>query len=397
MATDGPFEPYPVTGGVIRAAAEQAGSQGRSLDELESVVVDRHRESVDAVDDVLEGSMASAVDPVTGELYTVGQVSYYAQGALNTFAIAVDAFNETSEDPMSIARLNQVHADMAAANFGVDRTEFPDDDSFEDARDQAASNLVGHLLGHWERLHEDLDAAAEEVQKLLARGPNETDIRAMFRAGALSIYTANDFDQVTFTPGDWKAHVIHQLQAGELLDLGRIPPGILDSLRTDAGVMAAARQMLTVDATLGELDADLLSSGQIPAPEEMYATYYRLFWTTASAEFAQLHEPAAIPSGELAYLQSFYATSLADGQEAAWERLRRLDSAIERLQIIAIPPESPLTDIFRSGLTMTRDAGPGGEVQSGLAGTTDSSNVHVEAVDIPLKQYERPTSDVLGS
>jgi len=170
------FEPYPVTGGEIRAAANDTRSRIESIRDLRDQLEGAGRDTLAAVEGDLEGSVANApTEAVTAGDMTIRDAEY-AAGCLEYFAQAVDDFNTgRTSDPRSVQALNQAYAEAYDSGFGVSYSMVDDTSpqTFERTH-QRYSQLLGHarqavmgaLIREHSRSQDLLEQAAEDVSKI---------------------------------------------------------------------------------------------------------------------------------------------------------------------------------------------------------------------------------------
>ena len=226
------FEPYPVTGGEIRAAANDTRSRIESIRDLREQLEGAGRDTLAAVEGDLEGSVANApTEAVTAGDMTIRDAEY-AAGCLEYFAQAVDDFNTgRTSDPRSVQALNQAYAEAYDSGFGVSYSMVDDTSpqTFERTH-QRYSQLLGHarqavmgaLIREHSRSQDLLEQAAEDVSKMLSDEADPRNVQVLWEAGCLPAYAPIVFPDVDLTGGAAPATT-----STEIVDLFLANPGLM--------------------------------------------------------------------------------------------------------------------------------------------------------------------------
>jgi hypothetical protein len=204
-----PYSPYPVTGGQIRAAAEDTSGRLESVRTVVGQVESEHRGAISGVEGDLEGSVADAIDPMRQSASAVEKSAFYAAGCLEFFGHAVDIYNTDGVSPRSVEKLNSDWEALVASSFGVSRESLPSDATqeqreaangrFNSAVSSARAAEQREFDAEFERLETNLDEAATETQGKLNRGPNKADILDLYSAGALPVFAALIWSDIDFS------------------------------------------------------------------------------------------------------------------------------------------------------------------------------------------------------
>jgi hypothetical protein len=190
---------YEPAGSVVEAAAERVRGRVPAVRGLANRVEKDHKHVIDSVSGNLQSSMADAPQGVTLRATDVVRKAEFAAGCLEFFAQRIDDHNHLKSDrPRSVSRLNAEYNEALDDKFGVKVNE-PGPNATPDQWDQAwdgfwkafnakKAALIHELRKEAAELDAWLDDRADDVSKMLKRGPNEEDIRRLWKAGALSPY-----------------------------------------------------------------------------------------------------------------------------------------------------------------------------------------------------------------
>jgi hypothetical protein len=163
-----------------------------------SQVESAHRVAVEAVEGQLEDSVANAPTDTVSTGSAINQTAEFAAACLEYFGTAIAVFNIDSSDPRSVLKLNSAYTIASYDGFGVpspptepgataaDRQRAHDDYLNDYAA--ARNALLGTLRAEYTRLDKELDDSASEIGQMLERGPNNSDVRTLWQAGALPPY-----------------------------------------------------------------------------------------------------------------------------------------------------------------------------------------------------------------
>ncbi|HEY7044023.1 MAG TPA: hypothetical protein VH419_10180, partial [Nocardioidaceae bacterium] len=248
----GPFEHYPASGWVIRAAAETTRGRLSAVDAVREQVGGLGRTLIDSVEGQLEDSAADAPTDAHAHADSVTQKATYAAGAVEMFAHYVDVFDRESTSPRSVSALNAAYIEASSGDFGVPPTHYPKDataqqrTSLDNERtgtiSQARQATMSTLQAEYGRLQDVLDQNAAQVSAMLDHGPNDKDLRAMYAVGALPsyatvIYPDVNFDgvMVTALPYDLRQMSDKQLAAW-LVEHDEAEPTLVDVALRDTDV-----------------------------------------------------------------------------------------------------------------------------------------------------------------
>ena len=192
------FEYYPVTTAQVKAVADDTRHRVSRVHDLVSQVESAHRVAVEAVEGQLEDSVANAPTDTVSTGSAINQTAEFAAACLEYFGTAIAVFNIDSSDPRSVLKLNSAYTIASYDGFGVpspptepgataaDRQRAHDDYLNDYAA--ARNALLGTLRAEYTRLDKELDDSASEIGQMLERGPNNSDVRTLWQAGALPPY-----------------------------------------------------------------------------------------------------------------------------------------------------------------------------------------------------------------
>jgi hypothetical protein len=186
----GPFAYYPASGDTIRDAADDIGHHAAGIGAVRRLVEQTHRPAVAAVDGDLAEPMAAAPAATIANADRVEQAATFAAGVIRLFADAVDDYNHYATGPRSVQALNAAYLEAWLYDFDVDASayakgEMRADADFGDDRETAQADLMASLNAEYQRLGAWLDLRADQVARMLNRGPNPGDVTALWAAGAL--------------------------------------------------------------------------------------------------------------------------------------------------------------------------------------------------------------------
>jgi len=114
-----PFDDYPVSAAQIHSAADATRGRLTVLRDLQSTVEQTHRALLAEVEGDLRTSDQDAPTQALRSASAVEQHAHYAAGCLDEFGLAVDRYNDSSDDPRSISRLNAAYQQAMLSNFGA--------------------------------------------------------------------------------------------------------------------------------------------------------------------------------------------------------------------------------------------------------------------------------------
>lgn len=192
------FDYYPVTTAQVKAVADDTRRRVSRVHDLVSRVESDHRAAVEAVEGQLKDSVANAPTETVSTGSVINQTAEFAAACLEYFGTAIATFNIDSSDPRSVLKLNSAYTIAYNDNFGVpspqpepgataadkQRAQADYDSAYGVAR-RAALKV---LRAEYARLDRELDNTAGEIAQMLERGPNYSDVRRLWQAGALPPY-----------------------------------------------------------------------------------------------------------------------------------------------------------------------------------------------------------------
>ena len=214
---DGPFSDYPVSGQVIRDAANETRTRLASVDVLTADVQSVHRAAMEAVEGDLQESIGNAPTGVQLQATELNRKAEFAAGCLEFFALAVDDFDELRTTyPRAVSPLNTAWSEALSSDFGVSYDAVVDDSSpetrdltlqdFYSQRSIAHRELYTALRAEYEAAEGLVDDAASEVSTMLETGPDDHgNVEQLWERGCLPFYaplifTDTDFSSITTTP-----------------------------------------------------------------------------------------------------------------------------------------------------------------------------------------------------
>ncbi len=204
----GPFDRYPVSGDVVRAAGDEIAATVEPLSTVLATTMIFHGIASAAVDGELEAPLRSSADPIERRTSSLVQGALVGAGAVRVFGDHVHRFD------VGVDGLNARWAEAQERGFGVPLTEGQPAGERETAVDAARGQLLASLSREYAVLDTDLDAGADAVAGLLDDGPTEQTVLALYRAGALPLTAPLLFLGVTFRAAD------HAAALGARVDLG---------------------------------------------------------------------------------------------------------------------------------------------------------------------------------
>jgi hypothetical protein len=186
----GPFAYYPTSGDAIRETADDIGTRAGDIGVVRRQVEDAHRLALAGIDGDLAVPMANAPVVTMATADRVEQAAWFAAGVIRMFADAVDDYNHYATGPRSIEALNTAYLQARLDDFGLEASTYaksgPKADGDYDAdRAAASAELLGSLSAEYHRLEAWLDLRADQVARMLDRGPNPGDVTVLWAAGAL--------------------------------------------------------------------------------------------------------------------------------------------------------------------------------------------------------------------
>ncbi len=288
--SSGPFDHYEASAYAVRSSGDELhGTVSAILDDLADGTADAAANGTAAVDGLLRALMTSAPDPMLTEVRDLSAAAVFCGGAVRTFADAIDEFNT------GVDGLNSRYNAAVATDFGVADASHPGDSTAAEREeadsertgevDAARQQLMRELSADFARLEQALDDEATGVAGMLRRGPNESDVLAMYATGNLPYaapvaFTGVDFSGATLSnlPTDLQQMSDEEL-AQWLIDHPDVGPGL--AINLDESQQQAVAQHLVDRANaigddsspeeLGDLDGLLTTwQGSLGVTEDFY-------------------------------------------------------------------------------------------------------------------------------
>ena len=186
----GPFAYYRAGGDTIRETADEIGNHANGIGAVRQHVEDAHRRALRGVHGDLAEPMAAAPAATIANVDRVEQAATFAAGVVRLFADAVDDYNHYATGPRSVEALNAAYRQAHVDDFGLDAGTYANGDTnadrdYDNDRAAAQAELMRSLNAEYQRLAAWLDLRANQVARMLDRGPNAGDVTALWAAGAL--------------------------------------------------------------------------------------------------------------------------------------------------------------------------------------------------------------------
>lgn len=196
------FGRYGADSGAIRAAAAQAGAAAGEFTTVGADLRSRATAAAGFVDGDIAHPVDGIADPVIDQAQELARAALLAQGGLNSFAGAVDAYDAT------IAQLNARYAAARASSFGISADagarEGMTDRQKQDARHALIATADRALQAQLERerqaAEDQLDDTARDVASRLDAGPTTENLLAYELSGDIAIAPEQVF---AFTGVTW--------------------------------------------------------------------------------------------------------------------------------------------------------------------------------------------------
>lgn len=376
------FERYPATSETIRSTARKARGSADAAVAVRGGVESRHRRAVAETSEELQTHMMGPIaTPFHASASDVARGAIWAACQLERFADAIDVYNDTSDEPRSISKLNRAYGDL-------------DGDPLRRGARQ--------LIAEKGRLDDKLDDAAAEVARALDREPSKSELLREWKAGNLPVAAIGAWPslhlKLTDLPYDLKntaitkdglTHLTDERLAAALVDPdlnAELRAMILDERKGAVDVLA--RQWRLSSATEGRVDELMCrpnSNGQIVGPDG------RLYRVTIPGE-----GPARDPDVPVMGPMNDFIPD--DGPESPWRTLGSRDGEIAYGEQIDLG--------MRTAFVLAGTAGAGkplgewqsiGKDQSQYLHMTDGSAVIDDGTEPPSSVDRQPLGPVPDS
>jgi hypothetical protein len=275
---------YSPPGADVKAAAEAVRDRVPSIRKLAKQVEKDHKKALEAVAGDLESSMADAPTGVIKNTNEVMQAAEFAGGCLEYFSQSIDKHNYSKSDhPRAVAKLNAEYNQALQDGFGVDYKD-PGPNATQKQKDKAHDTFlsdygdarnakIAALRKEAAQLDGWLDGEADDVKAMLDRGPNKSDIQALYSAGALAPYAVLVFpkfglEKLILPPGAQQELLQYLIDHPDLLIN---PPAELAAVI--AGLPTDIRTKVYVEQRMEHLRREGLLTG--PNPGGYYESWIR--------------------------------------------------------------------------------------------------------------------------
>jgi|GEM_PF-1066379 hypothetical protein len=293
------IEYYSPPGAEVKGAAEQVRGRVPQIRQLAEQVEKDHKPALDAVAGDLEASMADAPRGAITNANDVMRAAEYAAGCLELFSQAIDQHNFYKQSrPRSVSTLNAEYNAALSDSFGVDFQD-PGPHATQEQKDKASENFSNafqsargakeaELRQEAAELDGWLDGEADGISRMLDRGPNEADVQALYRAGALAPYAA-----IVFPTMGLARIPLPEAAQRELLQYLIDNPDVLIDLPPElAAVVAALPTAIRTDVYVEQRMEQLRRRGLLSGPNP--GGYYEQWIRNTVTNNVSLETVAAI-------------------------------------------------------------------------------------------------------
>ena len=201
---------YPTDPAALRTMAGEARKSGKAVHDVSGIVAQQHEKAVSAADGELVTNFSALLKPTNKDAAQVNRTAIWAGLQVERFCDAIERYNNTSADPMSISRLNARVQEIIAAGGVAEADCLPATPASTDIQDLVTTNPITdppdleaaeqrRLDGEQRRLEAELDAAARSVATAIDTGPTDGAILRAWQNGNLPAWAALAWPELDLT------------------------------------------------------------------------------------------------------------------------------------------------------------------------------------------------------